>query len=90
MKIKIIDILLTLSILTSLILVIWFIFGNSPTIDQIMVSFITGLFFFLLKQTYDLNNKIHQTREYMLKEFNKVNIKLEKIDHKLSSIEQKL
>ena len=35
----------------------------------------------LLKQNNDLNNKIQKTREYMLKEFNKVNVKLMRIEN---------
>ena len=68
----------------------WFILGNSPTIDQIMVSFLTGLFLYLLNQGNKLNNKIHKTREYMLKEFHKMQLDIKEIKVKVSHIEEKI
>tara|TARA_Y100000310_G_scaffold344364_1_gene456761 strand:+ start:2807 stop:3088 length:282 start_codon:yes stop_codon:yes gene_type:complete len=88
---KFIDLLLTVSVIITIILVLWFIIGNSPTIDQILVAFLTGLFLYLLNKNSTLNHKIdkntklmYRTREYMIEEFSEIRLDLAEIKHKIN------
>lgn len=90
-KIKIINGVIIVSLIVLIIFLLWFMFGNSPTLEQIMILFFLTLGGALFGVYEKLNNKIernvtmiYQTREVLRKELGGIKLSLAKIEGKLS------
>mgnify|MGYP001611205364 FL=1 len=65
-KIKVLDVLLWMSILIAIVMVFWFIFGNSPTVEQVVVGMLLPAYFYIFKT----KEFVYQTREQLTKKIN--------------------
>lgn len=71
---KIIRVLLAISIIVAIVVVIWYIFGNSPTTEQLLLTAVIPLYIYVFytKEQFNekwdkLNERVHATREELLK-----------------------
>ena len=81
---KIYDLMLGISMLVAIVVLLWYIFGDSPTTVQLIVPLFTALFMHILSQNNKNMRMIYNTREYMLKGFSRVNVSLARIENKLN------
>jgi hypothetical protein len=65
-KEKIIIGLVTISIITLIIFMLWFMFGNSPTTEQLLLLLVLPVYLFMFGIYERLNNKVINTREQIL------------------------
>lgn len=87
---QILNFLLILSIVLAVIFFIWYISGNSPTAQEVLVVFVLPLYVFVFSVYEKVNKKIDnlhkiifETRENMQKELGAMKIILSKIEAKL-------
>lgn len=73
---KVINILLALSILAAIVVLLWYILGNSPTPEQLLITAVLPLYLLVFYTREKLNEKIYNTRESLLKEISDTREKL--------------
>ncbi len=77
------SILITLSVLLLIIFVLWFMLGNSPTLEQMLMIVVLPVYLFVFGVYERLNNKIINTRESINRQLGEVKVSLAKIEGKL-------
>lgn len=89
-KEMIIGILTALSVIILVIFLLWFMFGNSPTLEQMLMIlvlpvylFVFGVYERLNNKISNLNNKLSDTREGIQKQLGEIKVSLAKIEGKL-------
>ncbi len=85
-----IHIMIVLSVLLLIFFLLWFMLGNSPTLEQMFVVlvvpvylFIFGIYERLNNRVANLNNKIMDTRESLSQQMGEIKVSLAKIESKL-------
>lgn len=92
---KILNYLIVFWFILMLIMILWYTFGHSPTVDQILIMAVVSpyLLIFTIYERFNrrvndvyekLNDRISQTREDFHKEFGEIKSQLGKIDGKVS------
>ncbi|MBS3056705.1 MAG: hypothetical protein J4473_04695 [Candidatus Aenigmarchaeota archaeon] len=100
-KIKIINTVTAFSVVLAIIFFLWYIFGNSPTSEQIVAILIIPCYLFMFGTYKSLNNtmnirfekindKIDEKFEKVNEKFEKVNEKFEKTNERLMEISERL
>ncbi len=79
-KNTILNVLIALSVAIAIIFFLWYLLGNSPTTEQIILTSILPAYLFAFGIYKHLNDKIHN-------KFEKVNEKLSEIGERLARIE---
>ena len=83
-KIKIINALIVVSLIVLVIFLLWFMFGSSPTFEQIVILFVMPFAAALFGIYERLNNRITHTREMLQQELGKMKETLGRIEGRLS------
>lgn len=90
LKEKIAYISIAVSIVLALVMVLWYIFGNSPTDIQVLTVLVLSPYLFtfgiyerLNNKISKVNDKISQAREDFHKEFGVIKSQLERIEGKV-------
>jgi hypothetical protein len=77
------SILMILSLLLAIALTLWYVFGDSPTLTQLIFGIVMPFALSIFGIYERLNNKIYQTREIFQKELGIIKQTLGKIEGKL-------
>ncbi len=81
---KIIQVVIGLSMFALVIFLLWFMFGHSPTLEQILILFViplTGVIFGMYER---LNNKIISTKVQLFKEVGEIKQAIGRIEGKIN------
>ena len=88
----ILSILIVFSVLLLVVFMLWFMFGNSPTLEQMLMILVLPVYLFVLgvyerlnNKVTNLNNKIMDTRESLGRQMGEIKVSLAKIESKLKS-----
>ena len=93
-KEKLAQVLIVILLIVLVIFLFWFMFGHSPTLEQVVALFVIPLYVFtfgmyerlnnkIMRTNQNLSEKIHQTRENFQKELGEIKQTLGKIEGKL-------
>ena len=90
-KENIANFMILVSIILALVMVLWYVFGNSPTDIQVLTVLVLSPYLFtfgiyerLNNKISKVNDKISQSREDFHKELGEIKTQLGKIDSKVS------
>jgi len=83
-KRKILDIIAWIALIVGIIMVLWRIFGNSPTDLAVVTPFII----FGLAKTWSNNNKIYDLEIKMKNNFNKAKEDMNRIENKIDKLKK--
>src|SRR3989338_1283002 len=93
-KIKIINTVTAFSVVLAIIFFLWYIFGNSPTSEQIVAILIIPCYLFMFGTYKSLNNtmniRFEKINDKIDEKFEKVNEKFEKTNERLMEISERL
>lgn len=78
------SILIILSVILLVVYLVWFMFGNSPTSEQLAVVLVLPVYLFMFGIYERLNNKIMNTRESIHRQMGDIRVTLAKIEEKLT------
>ena len=88
---KLIYALIIFGVFLALVMTIWYLFGHSPTIEQLLLAYVVpsyiftfGIFEKLNNKIENLNNKLSLTREEFQKEIGEVKRILGNIEGKIN------
>lgn len=85
MKVKelTIHVMTVLSVLLLIIFLLWFMLGDSPTVEQMFVVLVVPIYLFVFGIYERLNNKLMNTRENINRQLSDIKVSLAKIEGKL-------
>ena len=52
--------------------ILWYIFGHSPTQDQLLLALVLPLYMYVFYTREKFNEKLYKTREELLKELSEI------------------
>ena len=91
-KEKIVKVLLIVSLAVLVVFLLWFMFGNSPTIEQLFVLFVLPLYVFVFgiyekmnARINMLSSKIMETREQLQKDLGDMKQRLGRMEGRLKA-----
>ena len=79
------SILIVLAVILVIVMTVWYLFGNSPTTDQLLMTYLLAPFLFTLAVYEKLNDKVSNAREDVQKELNGIKIQLGRIEGRLDT-----
>ena len=82
-KETIIKAVIVISFIVVVVLVLWFILGNTPPAELILGAFVFPLYIFLFGVYERLSTRIHESRELLYKELGEIKQSLGKIEGRL-------
>ena len=77
-------ILVVLAIILVIVMTVWYLFGNSPTTDQLLMTYLLAPILFTFAVYEKLNDKVSNTREDVQKELSEIKIQLGRIEGRLN------
>ncbi len=83
-KETIINLAIFFSAVALFVLLLWYMLGNSPTVDQLLLGLIIPLYLFIFGIYEKLNNKIMNIRELFIRDMGEMKVSLARIEEKLS------
>ena len=91
MAVKFINIILFISIILAAGVFIWYLIGDSPTIEYIVITFIFPVYIFVFGMFKGLNDKIENNYKSLInilnEKFDKVNEKFYVLGERIAKIE---
>jgi len=79
MKIRLIDVLFWISFMLAIIFILWYLFGDSPTLEQTLIVFLLSAVLKVYKEFYDFKGEIRTS-------FGKVKDDMDYIKNKLDGV----
>tara|TARA_Y100000310_G_C19992442_1_gene494739 strand:- start:130 stop:390 length:261 start_codon:yes stop_codon:yes gene_type:complete len=84
-KITIADIILILLFLFAITLALWYIFGNSPTFEQVILGFVLPVIFGIAIKIAIIDTRLNYIEENIKKGFNKMREDINLIKNKIKA-----
>ena len=80
-------ILIVLTVILVIVMTVWYLFGDSPTTDQLLMTYLLAPILFTFAVYEKLNDKVSNTREEVQKELSEIKIQLGRIEGRLNTKE---
>ncbi len=82
--------LIVILLITAVIFLVWFMFGNSPTIEQVVAVLVIPLYVFAFGLYERMNSKIERNQKFIFQSRELFQSELGKIKQTLIKIESKI